>query len=155
MIKEWNIWQMLLNTTTYNYLMHSLLYSINNSFFSQAITTLKLGSNQVGHQGVQHLANALKQNRVISTVLPIRIIAHCFLQTLVALDLFTNNIGNQGAHYLANALQHNNVIQSFQPSLSDYTFTLFHRHCLHWIWVRTISMIREHNIWGMLSKRTK
>jgi hypothetical protein len=34
-------------------------------YFSQTITTLNLSSNKIDDHGVEHLANALKQNEVI------------------------------------------------------------------------------------------
>ncbi len=34
--------------------------------FIQTLTTLNLGSNEIGDQGAEHLANALQQNKVTS-----------------------------------------------------------------------------------------
>jgi hypothetical protein len=36
---------------------------------TQTLTTLDLNSNKIGQQGAQHLANALQQNKVSTTLL--------------------------------------------------------------------------------------
>jgi Ran GTPase-activating protein (RanGAP) involved in mRNA processing and transport len=79
--------------------------------FSQILTTLQLGDNEIGNQGLEYLAKALQQNNVklISLLHSIEsLIAH-FLQTLTTLLLYYNEICAEGAKHLANALQHNKV----------------------------------------------
>jgi Ran GTPase-activating protein (RanGAP) involved in mRNA processing and transport len=90
-------------------------------YFTQMITTLDLYYNQIGVQGSQHLANALKQNTVKPHTLIVLFI-HYYLQTLTTLDLSHNKIGNQGVQYLANALQHNKVTSSLSRSIIHRVF---------------------------------
>jgi hypothetical protein len=74
----------------------------------QTLTTLQLLANKIGDQGAQHLANALRQNKVtlLSFILTF---AHSFLQTLTTLDLPLNDIHDLGVQHLADALQENKV----------------------------------------------
>jgi hypothetical protein len=85
--------------------------------FLQALTTLDLGSNRIGAQGAEHLANALQQNIVwlfTSLDLLCNLFIHHSPQTLTTLDLGSNRIGAQGAEHLVNALQQN-IVRLFTP----------------------------------------
>jgi hypothetical protein len=80
--------------------------------FTQTLTTLYLSINQIGQKGVQHLADALEQNKV--TLIPPHssyqsFLTRHFTQTLTALYLSNNQIGDQGAQHLADVLKQNKV----------------------------------------------
>jgi len=72
---------------------------------------LDLGGNQIGDEGTQLLADALKLNKVKCIFLPH--LHHCYLyffaQKLTILNLSKNKIGDKGATHLANALKENEV----------------------------------------------
>ncbi len=101
--------------------------------FSQTLTTLDLGSNRIGAQGAEHLANALQQNIVwlfTSLDLLCNLFIHHSPQTLTTLDLGSNRIGAQGAEHLANALQQNMVrlftLLDFYATIHSSFFTDTH-----------------------------
>jgi Ran GTPase-activating protein (RanGAP) involved in mRNA processing and transport len=76
----------------------------------QTLKGLELYSNQIGDQGVKHLADALKSNQVNEHVFQTYLIKYfLFLKTLSVLALGNNKIGDEGAKYLAEALQNNTV----------------------------------------------
>ncbi len=96
---------------------------------TQALTTLDLYQNEISDQGIQYLANMLRQNKVLYiqtfdySIYP----AHFYSgQTLTTLHLSQNRIDDEGAEYLAYALRKNRVITShiFSPW---YTFLNSHR----------------------------
>ncbi len=82
--------------------MHSLI---------KTLTALDLSRNQIGDNGVQHLANALLNNTVKFFFcfhfhnFDLRI----FKQTLIDLNIADNNIGNESVQYLIDGLQNNRV----------------------------------------------
>ncbi len=68
-------------------------------FFTQTLTTLNLGYNQIGAVGAQHLAGALRNNTVtliLSSSLSYPHL-HFFTQTLTTRYLAGNKIGDNGA----------------------------------------------------------
>jgi Ran GTPase-activating protein (RanGAP) involved in mRNA processing and transport len=81
-----------------------------NDYFTSTLTTLSLDNNSIGDEGAKYLADALRENDVISLRhFLIILITHCFIQVLTTLDLRTNDIDTPGAQYLANALIENKV----------------------------------------------
>ncbi len=62
---------------------------------NRMLTSLSLGSSQIGDEGARALAEALKVNR-----------------TLTSLDLWDNNIGDEGARALAEILKENETLTS-------------------------------------------
>ena len=60
-------------SNTFKYSLHSVLFSCSlqstlRHHFTQTLTELHLDNNKIGEQGAQHLADALKQNKV--TLIP-------------------------------------------------------------------------------------
>ena len=106
-----NIWPIALrnNTVTLFLLQSSSFPHIH--FFTQTLTTLDLGFNQIGPVGAQHLADALRNNTVTLFLLYSSSFHHIhfFTQTLTTLNLYDNQIGDQGAQHLADALRNNTV----------------------------------------------
>ena len=72
---------------------------------------LDLGGNQIGDEGTELLAVALKNNKVkcILSSLPCHYHLYFFVQKLILLDLSRNEIGNEGAKQLAKTLKNNEV----------------------------------------------
>ena len=113
---------------------HSLSLHLDNTYthlhlFTQTLTTLDLGYNQIGNTGAQNLADALRNNTVI-LILSLHLdntytYLNFFSQTLTTLDLNENYIGNKGAQHLADALQNNTVILILCLHL-DNTYTHLH-----------------------------
>ncbi len=84
------------------------------------MTILDLTGNEVGDEGVKHLANALQQNQVTQNVPSFAISPFIlyFSQTLTILNLSSNEIGDEEAQHVANALKHNQVRQKTAIHLS-------------------------------------
>ena len=72
----------------------------------QTLTTLSLGINQIGNEGVQHLVDGLVANTV-SFVLCIFILLNYYfpIKAITTLDLTGNRIGVEGIRYLGHALK--------------------------------------------------
>ncbi len=73
---------------------------------------LNLSSNEIGPQGAEYLANALKQNTVVwiaSLYFLFNIVIDYFLQKLTELRMIYDEIDQQGGEHFANALQENQV----------------------------------------------
>ena len=91
----------------------------------QTLTTFDLRFSDINEIGAQHLANALRQNKVTGlfvSLCPQQ--AASFAQTLTTLELRGNRIGDEGVQHLVDALRQNKV-HSPLFSLSSST-RLFH-----------------------------
>jgi Ran GTPase-activating protein (RanGAP) involved in mRNA processing and transport len=80
------------------------------NFLSQTLKKLDLSGNEIGDQGANHLATALKNNMVnhiFYSFIPLASVF--FTQTLTQLRLYKNRIRDQGAIDLASALENNKV----------------------------------------------
>jgi len=98
-------------------------------YSTQTLTTLEISTNFIGDQGIQHLANALKQNNVtLSLIFSLYCSLPSFIQTLTIFSLNYNKISDQGAQYLADALQQNKATFS---SSHPITHPLFHTDIYH------------------------
>jgi hypothetical protein len=84
--------------------------------------TLKLSENEIGIEGGQYIADALKINTVRSLLYHMRLFH--LMQTLTTLDIGWNKVGVDGTKHLANALQHNTVRVVLYSSTS-YIFVSF------------------------------
>jgi Ran GTPase-activating protein (RanGAP) involved in mRNA processing and transport len=80
-------------------------------FHIQSITQLNLSRNNIGDEGAKHLAEVLRNNKVIHcTSSSISFIYfHFHIQTITQLNLEFNRIGDEGAKYLAEVLRNNQV----------------------------------------------
>ncbi len=109
--KEHNISPMLWKARIRYILFSTHLFHNHHFSFTQMLQKLDLGGNQIGDEGTQLLADALKQNKVKCIFLPH--LHHCYLyffaQKLTILNLSKNKIGDKGATHLANALKENEV----------------------------------------------
>ncbi len=86
----------------------------------------------IGDKGAQYLAEALRQNEVISPFSFSHSTVHYVTQTLTTMDLRFNQIGSQGAEHLANALEQNKVTFYLFLIFSFYhSLTGSHRHLSH------------------------
>jgi Ran GTPase-activating protein (RanGAP) involved in mRNA processing and transport len=98
-------------------------------FCTQTLTTLDLSDNEIGADGAQHLADALRNNTV--TVILHSSISYMHLyfctQTLTTLDLSDNEIGADGAQHLADALR-NNTVTLILSSCISYSETSISEH---------------------------
>jgi Ran GTPase-activating protein (RanGAP) involved in mRNA processing and transport len=80
------------------------------NFLTQTLKKLDLGGNQIGNQGTNYLATALKTNMVKRIFYSfITLSSAFFTQTLTQLRLYKNRIRDQGAIDLASALENNKV----------------------------------------------
>lgn len=78
---------------------------------TQTLTILDLRYNNLGDEGAQHLADALRNNAV-SIMLPSdRLCSHLDIlsQILTTLKLDCNQIGSVGIQHLVDALQNNTI----------------------------------------------
>ena len=118
----------------------------------QTIITLNLHYNQIGLRGAQHLANVLRQNKVIYlTESRILFLTHHLTQTITTLNLHYNQIGPQGAEHLGNALHQNKVKYSKKIPRSLF----HHRPSPYWTSDPMKSDHKEQNILPMLYNKTK
>ena len=102
-------------------------------FFTQTLTTLDLYRSQIGDQGAQHLADALRNNTVsifLSYSSSFHHI-HFFTQTLTRLNLYDNQIGDEGAQHLADALRNSTVTLFLSHSSSFHHIHFFHTDTHH------------------------
>ena len=99
-------------------------------YVSQTLIIFELYVNNIGALGAQHLANALRQNKVtLFHDFVYRIINYSFSQSLATLDLIGNELGDQGALHLGNALLENKVTSiSMLYFQLNYRFVAFYRH---------------------------
>ena len=92
-------------------------------FFTQTLTQLDLGWNQIGDKGAEHLSSALRNNTVS------RIFSSSSTQKKTQIDFFTQTltgikslhfetieIGEKGAEHLSSALRNNTVSRIFSSS---------------------------------------
>ena len=107
-----------------------------------------LGLNRISEVGAQHLADALKNNKVLLTRLETRSYPCLLLDTqkLTTMKLGWNQIGAIGAQHIAEALKHNSVTAtrrfylSYMPSLHIDTHQIgFKKQCY---WGRRSTMSR-------------
>jgi Ran GTPase-activating protein (RanGAP) involved in mRNA processing and transport len=87
---------------------------INYYHSTQTLITLNLSGNNVGAEGVRHMAHALQSN-IVSKFFPHQSDAKDYLsiQTLTVLNLENNGIVAEGAQHVTNALESNTVRQNF------------------------------------------
>jgi len=102
-------------TVFYSHLSDNHLLSL-----TQALTILDLGGNQIGDEGAQYLADALKTNEVkcILSTHSCHYHLYFFAQKLTILNLSRNEIGDEGAKQFAGALQNNKVNCILSSSIS-------------------------------------
>ena len=95
----------------------------------QTLTALDLAYNQIGPEGGQAIAQALKRNQVTYTFSFFTSVNSLLylLQTLTALDLGNNQIGSEGAQAIAQALERNHVRYTFVFSLLLLVFYICYR----------------------------
>lgn len=79
------------------------------TFFSQIITTLDIGNNGIGDDGIQHLITALNNNNVIFVSMTPLSMCLFSTQTLTTLNLSGNQIGITTGKYLAQTIGYNTV----------------------------------------------
>ena len=125
-MKESNIFSMLWQIIRWITIMHSPLIFISFSF-TQTLLILYFDTNQITHQGAQHLAQIIQKN----TVNFIRLLnffllslTSFFIQSLKSIYLQNNQIGDQGAQHLANALSQNQVEKQIDNEIlsDDFDF---------------------------------
>ena len=97
--------------------------------YSQSLTVLRLAFNEIGNEGVQHLAEVLKINRVRKDSLTFIILLFYILysQTLTELDLMFIDIEDESAQYLGDALKINQVREYLLKYSIDCFFFSIHR----------------------------
>jgi hypothetical protein len=116
----------------------------------QTLTTLDLYKNNIGAAGARHLAHALQTNAVREVLSPwITYPLICFI-----IDTHhTESWWEQNRCWRGTALSSCITKQCGERSslLINYIHTnMFHyRHSPHWIFVTTISVLKEHNTWLM------
>ncbi len=91
---------------------HSLFASLLTvcNFLTQTLKKLDLSRNEIGDQGANCLATALKTNTVNSISYSLIPLTYAFFtQTLIQLRLYKNRIRDQGAIDLASALENKTV----------------------------------------------
>ncbi len=123
--KEHNIWLLRYKLIGLALCSHHITHL---QFFTQTLTTLELGTNQIGDRGAQHMAVVL-QNNMVSLILSSYtqyISLHSFPQILTTLVLESNNITDDGVRHLADALQNNTVIFIFTPRRSCILICIFY-----------------------------
>ena len=92
-------------------------------YVRQRVTTLDVGSNGVGDEGIQHLAIALKSNKVsTSRSLMAQYKYLEYTQTLTTLNLSSNQIGTVSAKYLAETIGYTTV--KFIVELDAFFYTV-------------------------------
>lgn len=98
-----------------------LLNQIKNN--DKSLTSLRLGGNQIGDKGAEHLANVLKTNTSLTSLylgnnnigeIGLGYLASALKinTSLNSLDIWDNKIGNKGAEYLATVLKINTSLTS-------------------------------------------
>ena len=117
----------------------------------QTLTTLYLSNNQIGSQGVQHIANALQTNKVNTSLVNIYILIQPSHQTLMELHLSNNLIDGQGSQYIINALETNKVNTL---SVSTHFHKHHTRHSSRLIFDPTVSIMMQKNNWLQPVRRT-
>ena len=124
---------------------------------TQTLTTLNLERNEIGDEGAQHLARALKVNRVRLDFSTSRHSSAIFIshRHCTTLHLAVNEIGEEGAQHLASALQVNTVRLDFWTSWHSSAIFLSHRHSQRFILIGTVSAMMEDNIWQVHCKWTQ
>jgi len=99
------------------------LLHLHFQFLTQTLTTLDLGTNEIGESGAQYVAKILENNMVDVFSFYLYCLHLVFLtQTLTTLILVDSKIGDNGVQYLADALQNNTVNILCVSSLSVASF---------------------------------
>ena len=90
-------------------------------FFTQTLTELNLGLNEIGEKGAEHLSAALRNNTVsrIFSSSTQKTQKDFFTQTLNTLELRRNQIGAKGVEHLSAALRTNTVSRIFSSSIQN------------------------------------
>ena len=91
----------------------------------QAPGALFFNRTQIGNKGLQRLATALRENKVISSIFFLKAII-IIQQTVTALNLENNKIGDNGIKYLVEALKKNlvsSVLMSNIFFMCDFFYT--------------------------------
>jgi uncharacterized membrane protein len=110
-----------------------LLIHLYTHYLIKTLTRLSLRHNQIEAVGAQHLADALRNNKVTLILSSSILYTHLqfFTQTLTTLNLCENRIGDVGAQHFADALR-NNTVTSFSLHLCYLHISNFsHRHSPH------------------------
>jgi hypothetical protein len=72
-------------------------------------TILDLQRSRIGDNEMQHLTNALQDNKVVNS----NFSSTCpFFQTIITLNLAYNEIGDNGVQYLATIIRNNTVCRN-------------------------------------------
>lgn len=123
-LKGQNIWPMHWKWTGYE---NVSIHWLNVYYFRaiQTLTTLNLAANEIGDEGMRHLANALQMNNVRQMFFfhQSHVYQSYLTQRLTTLYLARNQIGNTGARYLADILQTNAVRQFLYWSMYCSVFS--------------------------------